>query len=1150
MRRFFLLLAVLVEFLLPGRWSLAQDYRARVQGVVTDPTQAVIPGATVVLTNTQTGVTATRQTNLSGWYVFDFVEPGLYTLTVEAEGFQRLVRENIMVPIRGDVTVNVQLEVGTTAQEITVTAGAAAIQFNTANRELTLDNKMVRELPIITRNPFKLAALDPAVVNTSGAEQSPYHHWTAQEVETGGGTSRKNDIIIDGTPVETGPKTAYTPPVDAVAEFTIQQNSVDAEFGHSAGGILTLAMKSGTNEYHGSLFYLGRNPALNAVADRTVTPRAKNRIRHHVAGGSLGHPIVRNKLFNFFTFEDWRTVQPWNFTRTMPTELERKGDFSQSLNSAGSLRRIYDPLTTVFDPAKNKATRQQFPGNVIPKSRMDPLSLKILEHVWLPNNPGDDITGRNNFKVESNRFYDYWNLSDRVDWQINEVWRVFGRYSQFHTVVWEENLSGNNSLWWPYDAGSLRHGLNVAGDAVATLSPNTVVNLRGSYNSIIDQYDGGPMVITAQKLAELWPDRWFEPYLKEVPQILPPRFDIDQGGSFARGNYWYQRPRSWSAHGRLSHYAGVHYLKAGLEWRALGGRSSRPDPMRFNFYRALTADTFISPNTALVGDGWATFLIGALDNRSYARYIPMQKARYQFWAGYFQDDFKLTRRVTLNLGVRYEYETAPYDPENRVPRFLDLSDPIPEMQQNPPQFPPEVVALMKQPPKLTGAWYFATEKDRQMWNSPKLTLLPRVGVAVRVNGRTSFRSGYARYVVPPLLMATGGIGDSLGSMYMPGFNAETYTLPVLEGIPQAFFHNPFPRNNPLIMPVGKKLGRYTGLGGDLRWSYQDVKPHTNDRVNVSLQRELVDQIVAEVTYFMNLGHNIPYTKRVNLADPTLSYTYQAQLSKKVKNPFYNYLSPDKFPGQLRNQEYVTIGSLLVPYPHYGDLRQENTPGGRNRYHALQVRLQRPFVRGYNLLLAYNYNRERNEGFFNVDDEYAGRFTWLNGTRPRHRISGAGVWELPFGRGRHWLSSASGVLQGFLGGWRISSIVSYETGELLTFGQMEWNGEDPRLDEPTPQRWFRTEVFSKAQPYTPRRNPRDFPGLRGPGYFNWDGAVSKSFQLTERWRLEFRLEAYNVVNNLTWANPNTDVLSPLFGKTTTPRAYTFGRQVQYSLRLEF
>jgi hypothetical protein len=1129
----------------------AQDYRARIQGQVTDATKAVVVGAKVTLTNVNQGVESVRTTGPTGTYVFDFVDPGTYTLTVEAQGFRKFVQQNILVQTRGDITIDVELQVGMASQTVEVTEAPAAIQFNTANRDLTIDNKMVRELPLITRNPFKLAALDPAVVNTSGGEQAPYHHWAAQDLETGGGTNRRNDILIDGTPVETGPKTAYTPNMDAVAEFTIQQNSVDAEFGHSAGGIITLAMKSGTNEYHGSLFYLGRTPRLNAVADRTVIPRSRNRIRHNVFGGTLGHPMVRNKLFNFFSFEDWRTVQPWNFTRTMPTDLERNGDFSRTLTARGTLRPIYDPWTTKFDPARNVATRQPFPGNIIPKDRMDPLSVKIMEQVWRPNNPGADPSGRNNFQVESNRFYDYWNLSDRVDWHINERWKVFGRYSQFHTVVSEDNLSGNNSQWWPYDAGSIRHGLNIAGDAVYTRSATTVLNLRGAYNSIIDQYDGGPFVTNIEGLAKLWPNKWFEPYMKEVPQILPPRFDIDQSGQFARGNYWFQRPKSYSVHSRLSHYLGSHYLKEGLEMRGHGGRSARPDPMRFYFNRALTADTFIAPNTANVGDGWATFLLGALDGSSYARYIPMQKARFRYWGAFLQDDFKVTRRLTLNLGLRWEYETAPWDPEDRVSRYLDLDDPIPEMVANPPKIPADVAAMMKVPYKFTGAWYFAEKHDRQMWNSPKLVFLPRVGAAFRVNDKTALRAGWARFVIPAIFMPLGSVGDSLlGSLYMPGFNADTYTTPVLEGIPTARFYDPFPPTNPLIMPVGKSLGRYTGIGGDTRWSYQDVKAATNDRLNLSLQREVVNHIVVDATYFVNLGHNLAYDKRPNLMDPSLSYTYKAELSRRIPNPFYMYLTPEKFPGQLRNRAEITKADLLKPYPHYGTLTQQNTPGPRSRYHAFQLRAQRPFAQGFNLLLAYNYNREKTEGFFNADDEYAGRFTFLNGTRPRHRIAGAGVLELPFGKGRHWLNQLHPVLEGIVGGWQVSSIITWESGSLLTFGEMEWNGQDPKVDKPTPDRWFKTEVFARAQPYTPRTNPRDFPGLTGPGYFAWDGTVSKSFALTERFRLELRVEAYNVINNLTMANPSTSVTDSLFGKTTRPRDYTFGRQLQYSLRLHF
>jgi len=1132
-------------------WSTwAQDYRARVQGRVTDPTQAVVVGAKVTLLNVSQGVETVRTTGAMGTYVFDFVDPGTYTLTVEAPGFRTFVQKEILVQTRGDVTVDVQLSLGVASQAIEVTAEAAAIQFNTANRELTIDNKMVRELPTFTRNPFKLVALDPAVVNTAGGEQSPYHHWAPQDVEMGGGTNRRNDILIDGTPVGTGPKTAYTPNMDAVAEFTIQQNSVDAEFGHSAGGIITLAMKSGTNEYRGSLFYIGRNPKLNAVAERTVIPRSVNRTRHNVFGGTLGHPIVRNKLFNFFSFEDWSTIQPWNITRTMPTDLQRNGDFSQTLRANGTLRPIYDPWTTQFDPARNVATRQPFPGNIIPPLRFDPLAKEVMKSVWRPNNPGADPSGRNNFQVESNAQFDYWNLSDRVDWYLNERWKVFGRYSQFHTLSWDPNLSGNDSPWWTFDRGSLRHGLNIAGDVVYTPSATTVLNLRGAYNSIADQYSS-PAIVGKEGLTKLWPNRWFEPYTKEIPQIFAPRFDIDQGGIFGRGLYWYQRPKSYSAHSRLSHYLGSHNIKEGLEMRGHGGQSVRPELMRFNFWRSLTADTFINPNTANMGDGWATFLLGALDGSSYARNVPMQRARFRYWSAFLQDDFKVTRRLTLNLGLRWEYETAPWDPEDRVSRYLDLNDPVPEMMANPPRIPADVAAMMKTPYRFNGAWYFAEKHDRQMWNSPKFVLLPRVGAAFRINDKTALRVGWGRFVVPAIYMPLGSVGDSvLGSLYMPGFDAQTSVTPTLEGIPTARFHDPFPATNPLILPVGKRYGRYTNLGGDARWSYQDVKAATNDRINISLQRDVAKRIVVDATLFINRGRNGAYDKRVNLMDPSLSYQYKAELSRRVPNPFYQYLTPDKFPGQLRNRAEVTKADLLTPYPHYGALTVQNYPGTRNRYRSVQLRAQRPFAQGYNLLVTYNYNRERSEGFFNSDDEYAGRLSFLLGTRPRHRITGAGVVELPVGKGKRWLNQMHPVLEGMLGGWQVSSIVSWESGTLLTFGQMEWNGEDPRVENPTPSRWFKTEVFKQAPAYTPRTNPRYFEGLTGPGYFSWDGTVSKSFPVRERFRLELRAEAYNVLNNLSLADPSTSVTDSLFGKTTRARYGTFGRQLQYSLRLHF
>ncbi len=1135
----------LIVLLLVVGIGYGQDYRARVQGLVTDTSQAVVAGAKITLRNVNTGVTTSRLTSPSGTYVIDFVEPGTYTITVEAEGFNRFVQQNILVQNRGDVTVDAQIKVGSVSETINVVEAPIAIQFNSSTRDLTIDRKMVTELPLITRNPFKLAALDPGVVSTSGSEISPYHHWAANQIDAGGSTGSKNDLLIDGTPLETGPKTAYTPPMDSVTEFTIQQNSVDAEFGHSAGGIMSLSMKSGTNEYHGSLYYLGRNPALNSMTDRIT--RAKNRVRNHIFGGSIGNPIIKNKFFNFFTYEAWRTIEPATTWRTAPTDLERTGDFSQSLNINGGLRSIFDPFSTVFDPGTGKVMRTPFPGNKIPSTRLDPLAVKIMPSIWSANNPGDNITAINNSKYEVSRRFNYWNLSDRADWNITEKWKVFGRYSQFHTIVTENNPTPNNSEFWPYEGGSTRHGLNIGGDAVYTMSPTTVINLRFAYSSIIDAYNGGDYVMTPDQYAGLWPNKWFEPYLKEVPQILHPQLNVEGAGAFGHGGYWYQRPKNISLHGRVSKYLGGHYLKGGIETRFLRGYSVRPDLAKFYFNKALTADTFISPNTKVVGDGWASFLIGALDNTSIARNVPMQRARFNSWAGYIQDDYKLTQRITLNLGLRYEYETAPYDPEDRISRYLDLNNPIPEMQATPPAIPADVASMMKVPYQFNGAWIFADSSNRGMWASPRNTLLPRVGVAFKVNNKTAIRAGWARYAIPPIYMI-----DTLGSMYMPGFNADSYTLPVLEGIPQARFYDPFPTgSNPLTVPTGKGYGRYTNLGnlGDSIWAKQDLRNAINERFNFSVQRELFSQIVLDVTYFLNFGYNWAYTQQMNQMDPTLSYTYKAVLDQKVDNPFYKYLTPDKFPGQLRNQAQVTKASLLKPYPQYGNLPQINTDGVHERYQALQFRVQRPFARGFNLLFAYNYNKERTEQFFNSDDQYIDRLSYVNSANPRHRIMAAGVYELPFGKGRPLLANLHPVLDAVIGGWQTSGIFTYVSGSYLTFGQLNVSG-DPVISGPTSKRWFDTSVFTIATPYTPRTNPILYDGLVGPRYLNWDGTLAKSFPLKERFRLEVRLEAYNVTNSLMLANPDTSVTSSMFGQTNSLRALTAGRQVQYNFRIYF
>jgi hypothetical protein len=354
----------------------------------------------------------------------------------------------------------------------------------------------------------------------------------------------------------------------------------------------------------------------------------------------------------------------------------------------------------------------------------------------------------------------------------------------------------------------------------------------------------------------------------------------------------------------------------------------------------------------------------------------------------------------------------------------------------------------------------------------------------------------------------------------------------------------------LILPGGKSLGRYTNLGGDAAWDAMDFRPAVNDRLNISFQRDLIKKFVIDITYFANFGRSYPYTKRFNLSDPQLSYQYKTLLSTSVGNPFYNYLTPQTFPGQLRNQQQIALGSLLKPFPQYGTVNQTNTPGALERYDALQMRVQRQFANGFNFLWTYNYNRERTQQFFNSDQEFAGKFAWESSTRPRNRMTIAGVYELPFGVGRRFLAHAPRAAEIVLGGWTTSAIYSYSSGNLLQFGQVDVVG-NPNIDNPS--KWgymFNPAAFKQSAAFTPRTNPWFFPGILGPGYKNLDVTLAKFFQVTERFRLEFKMEAYNVSNTFEGADPVLSVTSSTFGRVLSQQSGITGRQFQYNLKLHF
>jgi hypothetical protein len=1061
-----------------------------------------------------------------------------------------------------------KIEVGNLNETVTVTSSPAAVQFNTSSRDLTVEQKMVLDLPSVTRNPFQLASLDPTIINRGSlVETQPYHHRTANEMDIGGGTKYRNDILLDGTPLTAGNKLGYTPPMDAVTEYTVQQNSVDAEFGHSAGGIAIVTMKSGTNAVHGTGYYYGRFPSLNAMSDRAL--RTHNKAPYWNFGGTVGFPVIKDRLFVFGVFEKLLNTQATAGTYTLPTALERQGDFSQSFNADGSLRVIYDPTTTRLGSDGKTYIRDQFLGNKIPSNRWDPLGAKIMSSLWDPNNAGDDKTGLNNFKYSEEREFHYYNFSSKVDYQITQNWKAFGRVSRMKTDQDATDFTnGHDPLKLRNVTGSRRNGWNVAADTVYTINPAMTLNVRGSYYKVEDKRDYPDMNI--KDYSSFWSSNWWQPYMEGRPLVYAPYIVVDSTarGLFGVRNFWYQEPKGYSIHSNLSKYLAKHMLKFGGEVRWKRGQAARFLFGQFQFIPRETANTFASPNTK-TGHPWASLLLGAMDPaNTQIQYTPMQKANTEMYAFYIQDNFKLNNKLTLNLGLRYEYEGGYWDPLNRIQQQLDLTDPIPGLQAAiDPKIPADVKAKMAESAGqksyiYNGAFSFTSEENKRGTKADRMQFMPRIGLAWRVASKIAIRAGYGRFFTPVSLIMPDR--DANGELPLGAFTPVTAALPNLTGIPQASFANPFPQG--LTPAYGKSYGRYTLLGDAVTMDKYEQKPPISDRLTVSVQSELPGRIIADVTFFINFVSHDQWTKQLNLADPRLSYKYGADLAKTVANPFYNYGTVDTFPGALRRSSTVSVGSLLVPYPQYGTILQPATDLRKSRYQSFQFRVQRSFANGISFLASYAYTRSRTQGYYDIQDEYDSTLTWMDGAfsppggtgtslsfaiDPVSQFSAAATFELPIGRGRAFFSQMSTVADMFIGGWQLSGTYRASSGQKLNFGTMVAPKTVTKIGEVGPASyWFDVAGFDRQPAYTRRTNPWYYDNLTGPGFTNLDLALSKRVKITERYRVEARFETYNAFNKMNWANPTLDITKSDFGRTNAQASGYYGRQIQFSFRLFF
>jgi len=1163
---------MLIMLLAPA--GQAQIFRARIQGIVTDESHAVVTNAEVTLLNVNTGVKTVRKTSDTGLYLFDNVEPGTYSVTVENAGFNKFLQENVLLQAGGDITVNAALKTGSVQTTVTITETPPAVEFNSSNRDSTLDQKMAEETPRLDRNSFKLGLLSPSAVNTRG-ENQPYNSWGPNSVDLGGGTNLQNELEVDGSPIGLGHKASVIPNVDAVQEVVVSTNSTNAESGHSAGGAIMVTTKSGTNQWHGSAFYVGRYPWASAESDRTTF--SANAERRNMYGGTLGNPIIKNKLFNFFSIEYWKITDPNVWIETLPTALEKQGDFSQSHYLSGGvsgIRSVYDPYTFVTS-GTGAVSATPFANNIIPASRFDPVTSKLVSQFWAPNNPGIDITGTNNFDKGYTETFNYYDYSDRADYNISDKWKVFGRVARYHTTDSSGNPTGTNTEFY-IPTGTLRTGWQVSGDAIWTASPSTVFSFHGDWRNVIDAYVSTPL--SGGSWSSVWPNsNWYAPYQNPQTNNQPVYFPAlyVNGNLFGgHGFYWNQRPAGQAYNAKVSHQAGSHFLKAGVEVRASYGLVYVNSAPGFNFNTSETANTYTNPNTNIYGDAYATYLLGTLDGSSTMYGGPAPDPHTEFYGLYFQDDWKLNRRITLNLGIRDDYESAWHDPPHELSQGLDLTAPNPSITANPPNMPGAVTGITgSNYPSWNGQWNFTSSSHPGMWNPQKLALQPRAGLAFKIDDKTALRAGYALYIVPtefeyaPAPPNSGA--EDLVFLEPPfyGMSGNQSTLGQLQGIPQETFSNPYPANNPLNPILGRNSGSQLGVGGSsLVWYPQSLQKPYNNRFNVTFQHEFPGQIVFSGTYFLNLG-NRTYTQELNGVNPQFLLNNETTINNTVANPFYHYLDSTQNPGPLYNEPTVSVWSLLSKYPQYGPLFTVGNTGAKERYDSLEFKAQKMFSKGYNFLATYVYIHEKSQtNQFNDQTYFNNEMIWEPSNQPRHRLTGASTYEFPFGKGRAYLNNINKVADAVIGGWQLTGVATFISGDYPQFGNMIATG-NPCIGNPTPGQWFNTSVFqpiSSTTAYTLRTNPLMYDCLTGPKYFDLDGSLAKTFAVTEKIKVEFKMTAYNAINRLNRGDPDTGVGDSTFGKTLYQGApggsfgpsgqggsnYASGRQVEFGLKVKF
>jgi hypothetical protein len=1111
---------------------LAQNDSGTILGTVRDPQGAIVVSATVTVANVNTGVSKTTPVTQSGGYAVPFLVPGTYSVSVEAPGFKRSTQTGIILRVADQLVIDAKLDVGVVTEQVTVQATAPLVESASVTLGQVVETRRIEDLPLNGRDPTSLSALAPGVTPAA----SPLTAAQGGSIPSiNGGNFSTSSVTVDGasdvTPRSTTYLLLFTPNVDAVAEFKVQTNSMSAEYGRTNGGGIILVTKAGTNQLHGTAYWFLRNSDVDAndfFSNRAGLPLGA--LRRNQAGFTAGGPVIIPKVYNgkdktffFVDYEAFREQVASPNSLTLPTALQRAGDFSQTFTSSGKLVQVFDPASTTPNPAvAGSYIRTVFPGNMIPANRLNPVAVNLMQFYPLPNSSA--ITGNYNINPSipnSNNTFDL-----RMD-QYAGAHHLFGRGTYQQPEIGSPNVFSNigSASAPPLEQRRRQASLQ----DVYTLSPTLIVDLQ---YSIIYMYGHRTARSDGYDITQLG----FPSYYAGAQEVKAiPVIGVTGYTGIGNGSQNYSTQTTHALGASMTKIFSRQRFKAGVDYQVFYNNQLQNSSAEgtLNFGTAFTQGPNPNVASSTAGNGMATFLLGYASGGIVNQPATAFRSSYQGF--YAQDDINISKNLTLLAGVRWDLDRPRTERYDRI-SVLNLGLPSPIATQVPSL-------------NLLGQMTYPGGDNRRLTSTELTNVQPRIGLTYRAPGNLIVRSSYG------IFYGLSSADATTTTAFADGFSSTTNIVSSLDGVHGIqTLSNPYPngitppRNRSQLTP-GLDLGQATNS------ALLSLKIPAYQQWNFTLQRSIGSTILLEAAYVGNKGSHVS-TANIQLNTLTAQELALGTANQQlVPNPFYGVITD---PTSSLSLATVARGQLLLPYPQYTTVSSEAPSLGSSIYHSMQAKVEKRFSKGYTFLAAYTLGKviTNATGAAIEDPNNLRAERSLANWDVTQRLVLSGVYELPFGRGKLVGSNWNGVVDALLGGWQVNTITTFQGGMPLTITSTSATRANriapvqqlPGSIASRVLHYFDTSAFAIPAAFTYGNAPATEPDVRGPGIDNTDASLLKNFRIKEKATAQLRFEGFNIFNRVQFANPGTQDGSTSFGVITAQQNQP--RKLQVAVKIIF